>query len=134
MKPRPGITTSLIRGIRRRCPHCGESALFDGWFRLRDRCPSCALIFEHSPGDTWGFWVVLDRVFLAALIAGLYFGFLPQQPWLRIATFALAIVLLIATMPHRQGICTALDYLIRRTWQPESLVQPNHGRDDSDSA
>ena len=28
------ISTALRRGLRKRCPHCGEGRLFSGWSQL----------------------------------------------------------------------------------------------------
>ena len=57
---------AMVRGARRRCPRCGEGALFERWFSMHERCPSCDLTFEATSGDTWGFWVMMDRLFLLA--------------------------------------------------------------------
>ena len=46
---------ALRRGLSRRCPHCGQGALFSGWSHL-DRCSACGLVYERNPGDTWAFW------------------------------------------------------------------------------
>ena len=34
------IRTALRRGLRKRCPHCGEGPLFSGWSQL-ERCSVC---------------------------------------------------------------------------------------------
>ena len=46
---------TIRRGLRRRCPRCGEGPLFLAWNRLRDSCPVCGLPFEQHTGDTWFF-------------------------------------------------------------------------------
>jgi len=38
------------RGLRLRCPHCGEGKLFRGWFAMHDRCEHCGFLFGHEPG------------------------------------------------------------------------------------
>ena len=109
----PGFVMALRRGARKRCPRCGEGALFRGWFELRERCSVCALVFEPTPGDTWGFWVFMDRLFLFAAIVLLFFGFRPQGWPGRIVFLAAVAVPLVATMPHRLGIATAVDWFWR---------------------
>ena len=32
------------------CPRCGGGHLFDGWFRMKERCPTCGVRFEREPG------------------------------------------------------------------------------------
>jgi uncharacterized protein (DUF983 family) len=40
------------RGLRNRCPNCGESTLFrEGtWFEVNRECPNCGLRFERDEG------------------------------------------------------------------------------------
>ena len=100
--------------MRRRCPRCGRGRLFQGWYRLEERCSECELVFEPKPGDTWGFWVFGDRIFLFVAMVGLFFGIRPEG-WAARIVFILAIAVpLIWTMPNRQGAAVALDYLLRR--------------------
>jgi uncharacterized protein (DUF983 family) len=110
----PGALQAIWRGMHRRCPRCGQAPIFERWITVRDRCESCGLTFEESAGDTWGFWVLLDRVFVAIPLVILLFGFATASLRLRILLIAALLVPLIATMPHRQGIAIALDYLMRR--------------------
>ena len=46
------ISTPLRRGLRKRCPHCGEGPLFSGWPQF-ERCSICGLVFVRNPGDIW---------------------------------------------------------------------------------
>jgi uncharacterized protein (DUF983 family) len=40
----------LWRGLRKRCAACGGGKLFDGWFRMKEHCPTCATKFEREEG------------------------------------------------------------------------------------
>ena len=40
----------LWRGIRKRCPVCGQGRLFRGWFRMFPRCAECGFRFDREPG------------------------------------------------------------------------------------
>lgn len=44
----------LIRGVKRRCPRCGQGGLFEGWFKLTPTCPNCHLRFEREEGAFLG--------------------------------------------------------------------------------
>ena len=48
----------LWRGITKRCAICGSGGLFQGWFRMRDRCPRCGYRFEREEGFFLGAYVV----------------------------------------------------------------------------
>jgi len=67
------ITTALRRGLRKRCPHCGEGPLFSAWSHL-DHCSVCGLVFVRNPGDTWAFTIIGDRLPVGLMIVLVYFG------------------------------------------------------------
>lgn len=68
-----GLSTLIRRGLMRRCPNCSTGGIFDGWFKLKDRCPTCAYAFEREEG----YWVsaiivntaVIEGLFLVVFIA-----------------------------------------------------------------
>jgi uncharacterized protein (DUF983 family) len=112
--PIPPLKTLLARGLRRKCPQCGNGPLFHRWSKLRDRCPVCALKYLENQGDLWGLLLFADRVlFMIPLIA---IFLIPQDPkviWPYIFGSLLAITLII-TFPYRIGMSVAIDYMIRR--------------------
>lgn len=48
--PRP-LKTALLRGVRGRCPHCGEGKLFHRYLRVVDRCDLCHEEYFHQRAD-----------------------------------------------------------------------------------
>ena len=44
------LTRALGRAIRLRCPRCGATPLFRGWFRMAEACALCGLKFERAQG------------------------------------------------------------------------------------
>jgi uncharacterized protein (DUF983 family) len=106
------IAIALWRGLRKRCPHCGQGPLFAGWRHL-ERCPVCDLVFERNPGDTWAFTIIGDRLPVAAIIVLLYFGFGRSHRVLALSAFVVMGVLLVLTAPNRWGVGIALHYLSR---------------------
>lgn len=107
----PRVSTSLRRGVQRRCPNCGQGLLFAGWFRMHRDCAACHLVYLRNQGDTWLFWTIMDRIPIAiGLILVVFFG-LRVTGWMSGTLFLSALVIpLIATMPHRQGVAVALAY------------------------
>ena len=43
-------TTIARRALTLRCPRCGETRLFHGWFRMARECALCGLLFERAQG------------------------------------------------------------------------------------
>lgn len=39
--PMPAMSTALLRGLRGKCPSCGQGHLFRGWLRVSDTCARC---------------------------------------------------------------------------------------------
>jgi uncharacterized protein (DUF983 family) len=124
------ISTALLRGLRKRCPHCGEGRLFSGW-SLLDHCSTCGLVFARSPGDTWAFIILGDRLPIGAMIVVVYFGVVRTYPALGMALEALLLVLLVWTFPNRWGASIALHYLSRAYWpDPDDPIPPPRGETD----
>jgi len=98
-----------------KCPQCGEGTLFRRWVTLHDHCSVCGLKYLENQGDLWGYLLLIDRgLFIFPLIVMIYFRlYNPYSIWFYLFAGAL-IFALIFTMPHRNGICLAIDYLIRR--------------------
>jgi uncharacterized protein (DUF983 family) len=103
----------LARGLRRRCPRCGEGPLFRKWIHAHPRCPACNVTLLRNQGDIW-IWIILtDRIPIAAGVIAVYFGW-QSTNWIGAAVFFVALFTpLIATLRERQGLAIALDYLWR---------------------
>ncbi len=113
--PIPPLKTLLLRGWRRKCPHCGRGDLFHRWTQLREHCGVCGLKLLENQGDLWGYILFIDRaLFILPLIVMIYFRlYIPDSSWFYIVVVGM-IGGLIYTLPHRTGMSLALDYLIRR--------------------
>ena len=107
------VLKAIGRGLSKRCPHCGQGPLFEGWSHHLERCPVCGLVYERNPGDTWAFTVIGDRLPVATIIALLYFGFGRSHRLLGLGAFAIMGILLVLTAPNRWGVGIALHYLSR---------------------
>jgi uncharacterized protein (DUF983 family) len=87
----------ITRGLKHRCPNCGEPTLFPpGSFRIRRRCPSCGTGFDRGEGFFLGPWVLNYTVavfvfVLPALVAGVR-GLIAWSVALAIAALGCTIV------------------------------------------
>lgn len=123
------VLRALRRGLTRRCPHCGEGQLFEGWSHHLERCSVCGLVYERNPGDTWMFTIIGDRIPVAAIIALIYFGVGRSHPVLGVLTFIALGALMVWTSPNRWGAGIALHYLSRVLWpDPADPVPPSRDR------
>lgn len=112
---RQRFLTTFGRALRRRCPYCGGSGVFDGWFTLKQRCPACDTLYAHEDGYFLGSYVVnlgvtelLTVAIVIWLIAGTGLSVLEMQ----IYGVAMAVLLPILFYPLALLLWMALDISI----------------------
>lgn len=100
------------RGLRGRCPRCGQGKLFRGFLVLRPRCESCGLDFGFADaGDGPAVFVILIGGFVV-VFAALLTEVLYQPPlWLH-AVLWLPLILIVTLLPLRliKGLLIALQF------------------------
>lgn len=100
------------RGLRGRCPRCGEGSLFQGFLALRPQCERCGLDFAFADaGDGPAVFVILIGGFIvvfAAMITEILF----RPPYWVHAALWLPLILLVTLVPLRpiKGLMIALQY------------------------
>ena len=108
----PDEPLPIARGLRGRCPRCGEGKLFQGFLTLRPRCEKCGLDFGFADaGDGPAVFVILlggAIVVFAALITEVVY----QPPYWVHAVLWLPLILLVTLAPLRpiKGLMIALQY------------------------
>ena len=102
----------IARGLRGRCPRCGEGRLFQGFLKLRAKCDHCGLDYSFADaGDGPAVFVILIGggivVFAALLTEVLY-----QPPYWLHAALWLPLILIVTLVPLRliKGLLIALQY------------------------
>jgi uncharacterized protein (DUF983 family) len=113
--PIPKIRTLLARGCRKKCPQCGKGDLYKSWSKLQDQCPVCGLCYLPNQGDLLGPLLFFDRLlFLIPLILVVYFWRFGSNVFSLLMFGGAILFLLVFTLPHRNGMSVAIDYLVRR--------------------
>ena len=124
------VGTTLRRGLRKRCPHCGQGRSFAGWTQL-EHCSVCGLVYVRNPGDTWAFTIFGDRLPIGVMVVVIYSGVGRSHPVLGVTLLAVLAALLIWTAPNRWGVGIALHYLSRLYWpEPNDPIPPRPERFD----
>jgi uncharacterized protein (DUF983 family) len=109
----------LWRGVRMRCPRCGQGKLYRRLWRLTmyDECPVCHWKYEREEGY-WTGAMAVDLVVVELLVGVLIFMFnvwgyplLPQF----IIGFAIAIICPIIFYPYAKSLWMTLDFLLHPT-------------------
>jgi uncharacterized protein (DUF983 family) len=100
------------RGLRGRCPRCGEGKLFQGFLSLRPRCEHCGLDYSFADaGDGPAVFVILIGGFIV-VFAALATEIVYQPPYWVHAALWLPLVLIVTLAPLRlvKGLLIALQY------------------------
>ncbi|MGB3328524.1 MAG: hypothetical protein WBA46_06180 [Thermomicrobiales bacterium] len=50
--------TCAGRSALRHCPYCGGAHIFKNWFSLKDRCPTCNVLYEYEDGYSVGAYAI----------------------------------------------------------------------------
>lgn len=114
----PPTTRLLWRGLRRRCPLCGASNLFERWIVMVPDCPRCRLHFERVEGH-WigaiGLNTVVSFAALLLVVAGGTFLTMPDVPLvpLVLASLLTALVMPVLFQPVSRTLWTAIDLAVR---------------------
>ena len=129
---RSNLPTMAARALILRCPRCGGGGIMRNYFNLKDRCPTCNLVFTRGEsGDYWlgGFTVNFIVAEFAAVILTVIFvlATLPDVPWSTVGFTALAsaTILPIVFFPFSRTLWLALDLFARPTLRGDRHYRPH---------
>jgi uncharacterized protein (DUF983 family) len=113
----------LRRGLWKHCAVCGEGDLFDGWFRMKERCPACQVRFSREEGFFTGAVFVnfaLTEIVMFAWLAAVLFATQPDIDGrlMIIGSVAVAIVMPVLAYPWSKTIWFAI-HLIMQPLDPD---------------
>lgn len=97
MAEKTRATSLIARALRRRCPRCGASKVFRGWFELTDSCSGCGMRFEREQGYWVGAVAFNTALGIAAFLGS--FGLIlimtwPEVPWAIVSPITIVVSLL----------------------------------------
>jgi uncharacterized protein (DUF983 family) len=113
-----GFTTALGRALLLRCPRCGTSGILDGWFRLKTRCPVCALGLRRAPeDDEWfgGYFVnlITSELLMLAVVIGFVLWSWPAVAWNTVEVLGVVMVIVspIVSYPFAKVLWVAVEFV-----------------------
>ncbi len=108
---------TMSRALTRRCPYCGSSGIYDGYFALRERCPRCGVRFEREEGYFLGAYA-LNLIVAEFLGLGLAIFLIFKTDlrhldliWQELIAVALAIAFPVALFPFSRTVWIAMDLM-----------------------
>lgn len=113
----------MSRGLRGRCPHCGEGKLFRKYLKVNDACESCGHDLDQYPADDGPAYFTILLVGHLVVAPMLFFPIVWEaNPWIvaPIVLTALLAITLIA-LPLVKGAVVGLLYHVRVTRQDAAI-------------
>jgi uncharacterized protein (DUF983 family) len=118
------LAEALGRGLRRRCPRCGQDGIFSSFFTLRPDCPRCGFHFEREEGYWTGAMIVnigVCELWFAILFVLAIVATLPNIAWAPLLGVALLTngLLPVVFYPWSKTLWMALDVYLHRDSQDD---------------
>lgn len=116
---------ALGRGLVRHCPYCGGGGIFDGWFTLKQQCPTCGVTYAYEDGYFLGSYplnLVGTELLAAAIVIGLIIWSSLTVLQMQVIAVALAVGLPLLGYPFALLTWVALDV----TFHPPDRITGRH--------
>lgn len=132
--PHPDISRQspwrlLGRAFLLRCPNCGGGKLFYGFFKVRERCPTCGILLERGEADYFIGAYTLNLIAVEVLLA---LGFLivvvitwPKPPWngLQYGGVVLSVLGAVFCYPFAKTTWLAVDLIFRPPVREDFIIR-----------
>ncbi|PWG16211.1 DUF983 domain-containing protein [Salibaculum griseiflavum] len=103
---------SILRGLRRRCPNCGDGIMFDGYLKVADHCPACQETLSHHRADDGpAYLTILIVGHLMAPIIHVVFTHFRPDPLVMATAFTIGCVALsLYLLPRMKGLVVNIQW------------------------
>ncbi len=129
-EPLPLTPSRVVwRGLRRRCPLCGERGIFESWFQSRERCPTCNYPTDRVEDQwigTYGMNVLVSFTLFGVAIAVGFIVTYPNPPitTLFVVLMSFGVVFPLVFYPVGKSLWSAIDMAMRPP-DPDDDVDPH---------
>ncbi len=106
---------AIWHGLRRRCPNCGDGALFEGYLKVTPACPVCQEELHHHRADD-------GPAYLTILLVAHILGFAMHFMWVQFRPDPLvmgtilavgAVALSLYLLPRLKGMVVGIQWAKR---------------------
>lgn len=109
------VRPALLRGWRRKCPHCGAGPLMNGYLKVRDHCTVCSEELSHHRADDGPAYLTILIVghIMAPLMHIVFVRFRPD-PLVMATAFTIGVVALsLYLLPRLKGVVVSMQWAKR---------------------
>lgn len=106
------LKPALLKGLRLKCPNCGEGPLLYGYLKPHDRCSSCDEDLSHQRADDGPAYLTILIVchLMGVLLHVFYVAFRPEPLTLALSLGAFAVVASLLLLPRLKGMIIAYQW------------------------
>lgn len=121
--PERDVWLAMKRGLRCRCPNCGEGKLFRAFLKVNTNCPACGeALFHHRADDLPAYLVIVIVGHIVVPVAlSVETNFAPPIPLQLAIYLPLTLISALLLLQPVKGAVVGLQWALRM-----------HGFDDSD--
>lgn len=103
---------AMWRGYRRKCPNCGDGAMFDSYLHVRDNCAACDEdLSQHRADDGPAYLTILIvGHLLAPLMIWVFTEFRPSGLVMAIIFTISTVALSLYLLPRLKGVVVAIQW------------------------
>ena len=107
---RPGLMDVLFRGIRRRCPNCGNGRVLHSYLKVISSCDTCTEPLGHIRADDFPPYITIVIVGHIMIPLVLYTERAYSLPtWMHMSLWPpMALILMLMILPAAKGVCVGL--------------------------
>ena len=112
----PSMLTAVLRGLKMRCPHCGDTKLFGRYLKVSSPCEACAHDNAQYPADDGPAYLTILLVGHLVIAPLLIFHFITTWPvvWVLVVTLPLLLAVTLIALPRIKGGFIGLQLAITR--------------------
>ncbi|WP_071795015.1 DUF983 domain-containing protein [Natronohydrobacter thiooxidans] len=106
------LTPAILRGLRCKCPACGEASMLQGFLKVADTCPACGEDLSHQRADDGPAYLtmlVTLKTVTPMMVAAMFLWDL--HPAVLFSLFAtLLVALSLFLLPRFKGMIVAIQW------------------------
>lgn len=106
---------AIFRGLRLKCPSCGNGKVLSGYLKVKDKCDCCGQELHHASVDDGPAYFTLMVVvaIIFPMFGVIYSLFKPEPLLVALSMMALATMLALLILPRVKGMFIGLQWAKR---------------------
>lgn len=106
---------AVLRGLRGRCPNCGEGHLFARYLKVAETCPSChEELFHHRADDGPAYLTILLVAHIIGFVIHFLWVFFRPEPLVMASILTvMAVGMSLWLLPRMKGLVVGIQWARR---------------------